>query len=93
MLLFWRGTTKRGITAAIVTGLLTSLGWLLLSGPAFKDVYGMDPARAPAPFSQPGLVTIPLGFLVLIVVSLLTRKRETVKGGFEVVPMESARAE
>jgi cation/acetate symporter len=24
------------------------------------------------PFSQPGLVTIPLGFLVLIVVSLLT---------------------
>jgi Na+(H+)/acetate symporter ActP len=24
------------------------------------------------PFSQPGLVTIPLGFLVLIVVSLVT---------------------
>jgi len=26
------------------------------------------------PFSQPGLVTIPLGFLVLVVVSLLTPK-------------------
>ena len=25
------------------------------------------------PFSQPGLVTIPLGFLVLVVVSLLSR--------------------
>jgi len=24
------------------------------------------------PFSQPGIVTIPLGFLVLVVVSLLT---------------------
>ena len=28
-----------------------------------------------APFSQPGLVTIPLGFLVLVVVSLLTQPR------------------
>ena len=25
------------------------------------------------PFSQPGIVTIPLGFVVLVVVSLLTR--------------------
>jgi cation/acetate symporter len=91
MLLFWRGTTKRGITVAIVTGLVASLAWLLRSAPAFKDVYGMDPARAPAPFSQPGLVTIPLGFAVLIVVSLLTRKRESVKGGFEVVMSEGAR--
>ena len=29
------------------------------------------------PFSQPGIVTIPLGFIVLIIVSLLTRKTGT----------------
>ena len=38
---------------------------------------GLDPARAPAPFSQPGIVTIPLGFVVLVVVSLLTQPRES----------------
>jgi cation/acetate symporter len=40
-----------------------------------KDVYGLDPAQSIVRFSQPGLVTIPLGFLVLVVVSLLTRQR------------------
>ena len=29
------------------------------------------------PFSQPAIVTIPLGFLVLVVVSLLTRSTGT----------------
>jgi cation/acetate symporter len=75
MLLFWNGTTKQGITAAIVVGLLSSLGWLALTGPAYQNVYGLNPEDAPMPFSQPALVTIPLGFLVLIVVSLMTRKR------------------
>jgi cation/acetate symporter len=74
MLLFWRGTTKQGISAAIIVGLVSSLAWLLLTREAFSGVYGLDPAKAPAPFSQPGLVTIPLGFIVLIVVSLITRK-------------------
>jgi cation/acetate symporter len=35
-------------------------------------VYGWPPEQALVPFSQPGIVTIPLGFLVLVVVSLLT---------------------
>jgi cation/acetate symporter len=78
MLLFWRGTTRQGMIWGILVGLFSSLAWLLLSGPAFKDVYGLDPASAPMPFSQPGLVTIPLGFIVLIAVSLLTRERADV---------------
>jgi cation/acetate symporter len=77
MLLFWKRTTKQGITAAITIGLITSLAWLLLSAPAYKDVYNLDPTRAIAPFSQPGIVTIPLGFVVLVVVSLLTPKPQT----------------
>ena len=76
LILFWRRTTKTGVTASIAVGLISSLAWLLLSAPAYKDVYHLDPSRAPAPFSQPGIVTIPLSFLVLIVVSLLTRARE-----------------
>lgn len=74
MLLFWKGTTKQGITAAIVVGMVVSLGWILLSAQAYKDVYGLDPATAIVPFSQPAIISVPLGFLVLIVVSKMTRK-------------------
>lgn len=73
MLLFWKGTTRQGIIAAVTVGMVSSLGWILLSGDTYKDIYGLDETTAIVPFSQPGIVTIPLGFLVLIVVSLLTR--------------------
>jgi cation/acetate symporter len=76
MLLFWKRTTKQGITAAIIVGMISSLGWILLSAQAYKDVYGMDPAQAIVPFSQPAIITIPLGFLVLILVSLMTPRPE-----------------
>lgn len=79
MLLFWKGTTKQGISAAILVGLFSSLGWILVSEDTFQKVYGFtaDAAKnaAMVPFSQPGLVTIPLGFLTLIAVSLMTRKQ------------------
>ncbi|MFH0938904.1 MAG: cation acetate symporter [Planctomycetota bacterium] len=74
MLLFWKRTTKQGITASIFVGMVSSLGWILLSAQAYKDVYGLDPANAIVPFSQPAIVSIPLGFIVLIMVSLLTNK-------------------
>jgi cation/acetate symporter len=74
MLLFWKGTTARGIAASILTGIVSSLAWILFSAQAYKDIYGLDPSRALVPFSQPGLVTIPLAFVVLVVVSLLTRQ-------------------
>ena len=72
MLLFWPRTTKQGITAAVTVGMLASLGWILLSADTFEKVYGLPRVDSPVPFSQPGLVTIPLGFLVLVVVSLLS---------------------
>jgi cation/acetate symporter len=77
MLLFWKGTTKQGITAAILVGMVSSLGWILLSADTFKSVYGLPPENALVPISQPGIVTIPLGFVTLVVVSLLTRRKET----------------
>jgi cation/acetate symporter len=72
MLLFWKRTTKQGITASIIVGMVSSLAWVLLSAQAYKDVYHLPPESAWMPFSQPGLVTIPLAFVVLVVVSLLT---------------------
>jgi cation/acetate symporter len=75
MLLFWKKTTKQGITAAIVVGMFASLGWILLSAQAFRDVYGLSADNALVPFSQPAIVTVPLGFIVLIVVSLMTQQK------------------
>ncbi len=71
--LFWKRATYQGITAAIVVGMVSSLAWILLSGETYERVYGLPPSQALAPFSQPGIVTIPLGFVVLIVVSWCTR--------------------
>jgi cation/acetate symporter len=75
MLLFWKGTTRQGIIVAIVVGMTSSLAWILLSADTFTKVYGLDAESAIVPFSQPGIVTIPLGFLTLIVVSLMTRSK------------------
>jgi cation/acetate symporter len=83
MLLFWKRTTKEGITAAVTIGMLSSLAWILASPQVYRDVYGLDPTRSIIPFSQPALVTIPLGFLVLVVVSLMTYR--TRLPAFEVV--------
>ncbi len=80
MLLFWKRTTRQGITAAILVGMLSSLTWILASGDTYKNVYGLAPESAWVPFSQPGIVTIPLGFAVLVVVSLLTRERADTPG-------------
>ena len=74
MLLFWKGTTKQGIVAAIIVGMTSSLAWILLSADTYAKVYGLPAEDALTPFSQPGIITIPLGFVTLILVSLLTRR-------------------
>ncbi len=75
MLLFWKRTTKQGIVASVVVGMVASLAWILLSGDTFKNIYKLPAENSPVPFSQPGIVTIPLSFAVLVVVSLLTRPK------------------
>lgn len=74
MLLFWKGTTRQGIIASVTAGMVSSLGWIMLSGETYRDVYGWPMESSPVPFSQPGIVTIPFSFLVLVAVSLMTRK-------------------
>jgi cation/acetate symporter len=76
MLLFWKRTTAQGITASIFMGIVASLVLIALSPDLYKQ-YGLDPTTAPVPFSNPGIVSIPLSYITLIVVSLFTRKRVT----------------
>ncbi|MCB9873228.1 MAG: cation acetate symporter [Planctomycetaceae bacterium] len=75
MILFWKGVTRQGVISAVLVGMISSLGWILLSADTFTGVYGLSADQAIVPFSQPGIVTIPLGFLTLIVVSLMTRTK------------------
>jgi len=73
MMLFWKRTTAKGITASIVVGMVTALGLILLS-PDMYTRYGLDPHTALVPFSNPGIVSIPISFVTLVVVSLMTQK-------------------
>lgn len=75
MLLFWSKTTAKGITASITVGIVAALG-LILASPSMYVRYGLDPDTALIPFSNPGLISIPLSFLTLVVVSLMTQKKE-----------------
>jgi len=75
MLLFWRHTTAKGIAASVLIGMTTSLLWIFLSADAYVSLYGLSAADSPVPFNQPAIVTVPLSFLTLVVVSLFTRKR------------------
>ncbi len=71
MLLFWKRTTSKGITASIYMGIVSSLLLIALSPDLYK-LYGMDPTTAPIPFSNPGIISIPLSFITLVVISLMT---------------------
>lgn len=76
LMLFWKKTTASGIIASILTGIIASAGLILIC-PDMWATYGLNPADAPMPLNQPGIISIPLSFMVLILVSLATgRKRE-----------------
>ena len=75
MLLFWKKTTAKGIAWSILVGIVSALGLILLS-PTMFGRYGLNPLSAPIPFSNPGIVSIPLSFITLIVVSLCTQKKK-----------------
>ena len=77
MLLFWKKTTAKGVAASIFVGLASSLGLILIS-PDMWIRYGLLPADAPVQFNSPALISIPLSFVALVVVSLISAKGEPV---------------
>lgn len=72
MLLFYKGTTKQGVIWGVLIGTISSVLWIALCPEMYKSLYGLDPKEALVPFSQPGIVTIPLSFIVILVVSMFT---------------------
>jgi len=78
MVLFWKKTTSQGIVASIIVGIITALGLILVS-PSMYVRYGLDPTTAPIPFSNPGIISIPLSFLTIVFVSLITKKNAEIK--------------
>jgi SSS family solute:Na+ symporter/cation/acetate symporter len=64
--IYWRKATAKGMAAGIFAGMLTAVVWILLS-PVFNEA---DPI---IPISNPGIVSIPVGFLVGYLASLATQ--------------------
>jgi cation/acetate symporter len=73
MILFWKKTTAQGVAASILVGLTSALGLILIS-PDMWVRYGLLPQDAPISFNSPALISIPLSFLALVIVSMLTKK-------------------
>ena len=77
-LLFWKKTTAKGIAWSIVVGIITSIGIILFS-PSMWERYGLIPKDAPIPLDNPGIISIPLAVITLVIVSLLTQKDNSTK--------------
>ena len=73
MLLFWKKTTAKGIAWSIGVGMVSALG-IILSSPKMYAQYGLDSDAALHALNNPGIISIPLSFIVLIAVSLMTQK-------------------
>jgi cation/acetate symporter len=78
MLLFWKKTTSRGISWAIMIGMISSLLIIMLS-PTMFEIYGLKASDAIIPLQNPGIISIPLGFLTLVGVSLVTKNHRATK--------------
>jgi cation/acetate symporter len=79
MILFWKKTTAKGVVFSILVGLVSSLGLILLSQETFNEVYHLTNVIAPMPINNPAIISVPLSFITLIVVSLLTQSKTNSK--------------
>jgi len=69
MAMYWKGLTTRGALAGGFAGLISALLLVILSPAVWVAVLGN--AKAIYPYDHPALFSMPLAFLVTIVVSLL----------------------
>ena len=82
MAIFWRGFTTAGAQASMLVGTASALVLIYLSPTIQVGILGH--ATAPFPWRNPGLVTIPLSFVVGVGVSLLFPEKEASEGFSEV---------
>jgi cation/acetate symporter len=79
---FWRGFTTRGAQASMIVGTVSTLLLIYLSPTIQVDI--LKQPAAWFPLRNPGLITIPLSFLVGIGVSLLAPEPEAARRFAEV---------
>ncbi|MFL9827453.1 cation acetate symporter [Rhodoplanes sp. SY1] len=81
--MYWRGLTTRGAVIGGYTGLVCAVVLVVLSKLVWVQVLGF--AKPIVPYDQPALFSMPLAFLVTIVVSKLDRSRQAAaeKAAFE----------
>jgi cation/acetate symporter len=75
MVLFWKKTSAAGVATSIIVGMISALTIILLS-PAMYDKYGLGAANAPIALNNPGIISIPLAFLTLVIVSTICPRKE-----------------
>ena len=78
--IFWRGFTTAGAVAAIVTGTVAALALIWLSPTIQVDI--LHEPYAFFPLKNPAMVSMPLAFVVAIVVSLL-RPESAARDGYD----------
>ena len=73
--MFWRRFTTRAAQLSMLTGTIGSVGLIVLSPTVWVDILGND--AAVFPLRNPGIVTIPLAFLVALVTAWVAPERES----------------
>ena len=76
--LFWRGASARGLIVGGWVGLIVSVVLLILSPAVWEGALGLS--DAPFPWIYPGLFSIPVAAMVIIVVSLTDRSPSAIQG-------------
>ncbi len=76
-IIFWKKATARGIIASILAGLISSLILIAFSQDMYTNVYHLTNVTAPNPIGQPAIIAVPISFITLVVVSLLTQKKNS----------------
>jgi cation/acetate symporter len=77
-LLFWKKTTAKGIAWSIIVGITSSIAIILFS-PSMYEKYGLLAKDALIPLDNPGIISIPLSVITLVVISLMTQKHNATK--------------
>jgi cation/acetate symporter len=73
MLLFWKKTTAKGIAWSIGVGMVSALA-IILTSPKMCVQFGLGKEAALHGLDNPGIISIPLSFIALVLVSLKTQK-------------------
>jgi cation/acetate symporter len=74
----WRGFTTKGAVASMVTGTVTAVVLIAISPTVWTDVLKLG--ASPISLKNPGIISMPLAFVVGIAVSLLAPEQEAREG-------------